>query len=672
VEILILSLLIVSNFFILFYIENIIPIKGYKMKYWNRALKELEGSDLSFNAIYETVFSFGENVFYEKIEGNNIVKTTYSRCNELIKIAAKNIQTQLCGFDKNSFVAIKMENCGEWIISFWAILMAGFCPVLVNTRSDENYIISLLDSLKIAAVISDFPFKNYNYINSSDMCVEKENGELIPNWANQIVLSTSGTSGQPKTCLYDGEAISSQIFNSKYVLRKNSTIKTYYKGQIKLLAFLPFYHIFGLIANLLWFSFFGRTFVFLKDMDPETILSTCKRHGVTHVFAIPLLWNSVATTVRKKAMNQGEQIAKKLEKGLTISIWLQSVFPRLGKLIVNHILFKNVRRKIFGDSVTFCISGGSYIKDDTLRVLNGLGYSLYNGYGMTETGITSVELRLKASKRILGAVGRPFPSAEYRIENGELLVRGKSLFLAYIENGKMIYRDKESWFPTKDAADYHKSGNYFLKGRIDDLIINEDGENLSPDILESFFDLNHVKRVCVLGLSGKNNIFDISLVIEPIDNASELHIKKILISANEINNRLSLNQKIRRTFIAGESLPVVLESKIRRVVLKNLIENKQIKITEVNLSDYSDRIKLLTEEENEILIFVKRTIADVLEINVNQITESSHFLYDLNGNSFSYFALLSRLEKEYDINFNITRENMCEVPTDFVKYIINA
>lgn len=642
------------------------------MKYWKKALRDLNLSDKSFSAIYETVFSFGENVFYEKIDGNNIVKTTYNQCNSSIKVAARNIKTCLGDKDKNSFIAIKLENSGEWIISFWAVLMAGFCPVLVNTRTDDAYIVSILDSLNIIAIISDSPFKDYNYINAYEMCVDSGGTDFVPDWCNQIVLSTSGTSGQPKACLYDGAAISSQIFNSKYVLKKNPTIKNHYKGQVKLLAFLPFYHIFGLVANLLWFSFFGRTFVFLRDMAPDTILSTCKRHGVTHIFAIPLLWNSIATNVRKRAVTQGEDIAKKLDKGISLSLFFQTAFPGFGKFISSKILFKNVRRQLFGESVKFCISGGSYIKQDTLKLINGLGYPLYNGYGMTEVGITSVELRLRASKRVLGAIGKPFPSAEYKIENGELLIRGNSLFTAYIQNGKTEYRHRDSWFPTKDSAFLDKSGNCFLNGRIDDLIINEDGENISPDILESYFVLNHVKRLCVVGLKGKNDVYEICLIIEPMDNATDLHIKKILIAANQINSSLSINQKIRRTFITLESLPVVLESKIRRSVLKKSIEENKIKVMEFSLSDYSDRKTVLSPEEAPVLNYVKKTMAEILEMDEKEILDNSHFLYDLNGNSFSYFALLSKLETKYDIKFNLTRETLPEFPGDFVKYILNS
>jgi acyl-CoA synthetase (AMP-forming)/AMP-acid ligase II len=72
-----------------------------------------------------------------------------------------------------------------------------------------------------------------------------------------------------------------------------------YNGSIKQLAFLPFYHIFGLFAVYYWFAFFGRTFVFLKDYSPDTIARTCRRHEVTHIFAVPLLWHTVEEKIQK-------------------------------------------------------------------------------------------------------------------------------------------------------------------------------------------------------------------------------------------------------------------------------------------------------------------------------------------------------------------------------------
>ncbi len=641
------------------------------MKYWEKALKKLENSDLTFNAIYNTAFSFSDNVFYEIINENHIEKTTYSECQSLIENAASNLSIHLKTFEKNSYIALKLENGENWIISFWAILMCGHIPVLINTKYDELTLDYIFDELNIKCVISESKFKNYDYINPA-LLKKESNKAFTPTWSDTIVLSTSGTSGTPKLCVFNGKSISSQILDSKYVNNKNSSINSKYKGESKLLAFLPFYHVFGLIAHLLWFSFFGVTFVFLRDYMPETILSTCKRHGVTHVFAIPLFWNTIAETVEKKAKNKGSEAYEKFKKGIKLSIFLQTIFFGFGRFISNKLLFKNVRKQIFGESVKFCISGGSYIKRDTLEIINALGYPLYNGYGMTEVGITSVELSKQIRKRLEGNIGKPFPSANYKIENNELLIKGDSLFLGYIKNGKLNKRDTNKWFNTNDFANVDGHENYSLNGRIDDIIINEDGENISPEIIESNFNINYSNRICVVGLKGLKNVYDIALFIEPKQNISGFQYKKMLIEANETNNKLPINQKIKRTFVLEDKIPTALETKTKRSLLKESFEKGLLKINEIKLTDFSNKLEVLSEEEKNILSFVKDSMAQILEVEIGEIKDNSHFLYDLNGNSFTYFALITSLEQEYGVTFHLTKEDLCVHPMDFVKYIVKA
>ena len=81
------------------------------------------------------------------------------------------------------------------------------------------------------------------------------------------IHSSSGTTGTPKIIIYDGNAISEQILLSGDIVKINPTIKNDKRLNIRLIAFLPFYHIFGLMATFLWFFFFGRTFIFLPKYD---------------------------------------------------------------------------------------------------------------------------------------------------------------------------------------------------------------------------------------------------------------------------------------------------------------------------------------------------------------------------------------------------------------------
>lgn len=639
------------------------------MKYWDRALGDLETGNKTFQAIYEIVFSFENNIFYETGDGSSIKRTTYKECRNSIKTMASNLKLNLSEHKKKSFVAIKMENSGEWIISFWAILMAGFTPLLINTKTDDSINESLMNSAKISALISNEPFKHFKYFHPDNLL--KVCRPIEPDWADQIVLCTSGTSGSPKMCVFDGASICSQILNSRHILKINPTIKHNKKGEAVVLAFLPFYHIFGLVSNLMWFSFFGRTLVFLKDYTPDTILNTCKKHGVTHLFAIPLLWNSVASNVKKKLKNMGDEYIEKLEKGLRLSIFLQTIFPVFGRKFVSRFFFKKVRNNLFGESLTFCISGGSFISEETLRIINGLGYPLYNGYGMTEIGIASANFSLKAKERISGSIGNPFPSHEFKIENKQLFARGKSLFSSYIDDGKLTFYDND-WFSTGDSAYYDVNGNIHIDGRLDDLIINSNGENICPDRLEVLFDLESVNELCILGIKGTNELYDITLVIEPPKNISNLQIKKILLKINEINSSLRIDQKVRRCFISWEPLPSVMGSKVQRKKLQLQIENSAFAGEEILLRDYTENDRLISEEETVVMEFVKKAIAEVLEINILEINDYSHFIEDLNGNSLTYFALISILEQEFGVSFNLSKETICLNPADFTNYILKT
>ncbi|MDR3318535.1 MAG: AMP-binding protein, partial [Clostridiales bacterium] len=476
-------------------------------------------------AIFDVIRTFGDNVFFEQLKGGALVKTTYAEFEKKTAAAAAGLQAVI-KVPAGAFVGLEMDNSPEWVIGFWAILQAGYKPVLLNTRLPLPLVDEIIAETKAAAVLTDKPKRA---IDIDINALPADAGEAFrAGWEDCFALSTSGTSGRPKIYLYNGASMSEQISNSKYVLKENPTIKTYYKGQIKLLAFLPFYHIFGLIATLMWFSFFGRTFVFLNDMRPETIQYACRRHGVTHVFAIPAVFNGVAMHVRREARRDGEKSVEKLERALNLSIKLQSAFPWLGKRIASKIMFSEVRRRILGDSVKFCISGGGYIRDDALKVFNGLGYSLYNGYGMTEIGIASVELRLSAKKRLLGSIGKPFPSIEYGLsKEGVLSVKGGSIFYARLIDGEIAERSRDAWFETQDILERDReSGYYYIKGRKDDIIIADNGENIIPDLIEKRFELAYAKSYSVIGMR-KDEKAEVILIVYPDPKASATQVDEM-------------------------------------------------------------------------------------------------------------------------------------------------
>lgn len=640
---------------------------GAVMKYWIKALNALRDSDRTFSAIYSVVFSFSENNFFEWSADGRIRSMTYRECQSLVEASAKRIVETLTDTPHNSFVALSLENSPAWVIAFWAILMAGFRPLLVNTRLDHAQNARLLDMANVAAVVSDKPFDDYPFINANVMTTPPLAGEgFTPRWADQIALCSSGTSGRPKLCVYDGSSISAQIFNSLHVLRRNPTIKTYYKGRIKLLAFLPFYHIFGLVANLLWFSFFGRSFVFLRDISAAGIMDACRRHGVTHVFAIPLLFNAIAAGVRKKASELGA--SERLDKALRVSIRLQTLLPRLGARFVRGVLMRGVRQRALGPSVRFCITGGGFVSADTLYLCNALGYALYNGYGMTEIGIGSVELRLRVKDRLSGSVGQPFPSAAYRIDNGELLVRGPTLFSAMLEDGREMARDEEAWYRTGDMARQDEDGFYHIDGRLDDLIVTSGGENLLPNILEQHFQLEHVRQLCVVGLRDETQRPVVTLVIEPEAALPSFIMERMLRQAFDINRALPLHQQAERILVAGEPLPIVMDGKVQRQEVRQRIMNGRLSCHEVKPAATGPAA--VSREYQQALDGMMALFAEVLDLDIAQIGPDTHLVRDLACSSLQYFTLLSRIAEKYRVSFDPSEGTPCATPQEFTAYIL--
>jgi long-subunit acyl-CoA synthetase (AMP-forming) len=136
---------------------------------------------------------------------------------------------------------------------------------------------------------------------------------------------------------------------------------------------------------------------------------------VTHIYAVPLLWNNVAKAFLRKARLQGEQTYEKLINASDISIKLQRRLGRAGRKLVSKLFFKELQQKLVGDSIQFMISGGGHIQPETLKIINSIGYPLVSGFGMTETGIDSVELSGSIDRKLDASVGKPFAPMEYRI-----------------------------------------------------------------------------------------------------------------------------------------------------------------------------------------------------------------------------------------------------------------
>ena len=622
--------------------------------------KRIRDSKPTFENIFEDNFSHKDFPIFEYDQGEEVIKVSYPEAKNRIKEVALYLEEEL-NF-KDQFVGLNIDNSPNWVIGFWAILMSGNKPFLINQRHPKELTQSILKTLDVKALLSDEGLYDYGlknvYISSISHKLDENH---IYKFANEIALSTSGTSMKEKICIYSGKELLAQLSNTEYVLSKNKEAKRMYKKTIKLLAFLPFYHIFGLIAVYFWFTYFGYTLVFLKDYSPNTILHTVRKHEVTHLFGVPLLWHTIEDEIRKQVHQRGETLEKKFNNGIVKINNLQNKNFALAMRIARHSL-KEVRNSLFGDSVKFCISGGSYIRKSTIELMSGLGYPLYNGYGTSEIGITSVELSKKPKDRMLGSVGMPLPSVEYKIENGTLHVKGKSTCHSIIVLGQES--ETEEWFDTLDVAHKDKTGRYYIDGRKTDLIITENGENVNPDDIEMNFNFSkfQVLYFSVIGLGEKQD--HITLVIQPSKKLISEEVEEIKKYVYSVNDKLPFTHKIKAVYFSYDDIQNRNAIKVSRTYLKNGIDKGKIRL--LTLDNIAEEENFEATSLTQVLIDI---FAEAIGLDKSQIKPDSHFLYDLNGSSLDYYALLALINERFNTNIAFDPDHPLVSVIDFEKYL---
>ena len=598
-------------------------------------LDAFRDSDRTMGALFGFMYSEGENIMIERTDGYTIERRTYAQCKQQAIDLSERLHALLADAQPNAIVGLCMDNSAEWIALFWAILRCGFRPLLMNTRLDDATLDEILITYGVVCVLSD----GRRFAAQTVLLSELEavaGAPFEPAFANEVLLMTSGTSEHVKLCAYTGEQFFHQIESSAEIIRVSKRMQEHYEGELKHLTFLPFYHIFGLTAVYIWFAFFSRTFVLLKDYSPKTLLNTVRKHKVTHIFAIPLLWERIYETAIAEIEKRGEKTAKKFQKGMAIMDRIGDV-PVLGDLFAK-LAFREVREGIFGESPRFMISGGSRISPDALRFFNRIGYRLANGYGMSEIGIASVELSNRRSLLGDGAVGRPIAGYECRIEaNGELAVKGESAASAICLDGKRTDLGGD-WFLTHDMARI-EDGRLFILGRADDLIVCENGENLNPDQVEARIRLSNRRPICLLTANGEP-----TLVIELSEYANAAAAQAIREEARAALKTLRLDGAVRRIVLTKTPLMGAQEFKVSRARVRRALESGEI-------APYTFEAGSEQREDAALVRRVTVHFAEALRRDPASIEPNAHFFYDLGGTSLDYFAMVAAIQGEYNVGF---------------------
>ena len=610
-------------------------------------LSMYEKEEKSFETLFKYMFYETDRTMIEQSDGYRVKKTTYGEFSERIKSIAPTVAEALGDIPCGSLVGLYMNNSPQWIELFWAILMCGYNVLIMNTRLLDAALEKSIKDNSVMAVISDKKLFSVKTLIASEVAVASDKPHLDRAFGKEVVFMSSGTTENVKLCSYNGENFYYQLSDSVNVLRNWPGLWGSYKGEMKQLVILPFCHIFGFVAVYLWYSFFVSSFVFPKDLSPTTLLNTVKKHSITHIFAVPLLWEAVY----KAAVSKIKAKSAVTWRNFCAMQTLTMKGGAAGDILARRA-FRDVREGLFGDSIQLLISGGSHIKPEVLRFFNSIGYRTANGYGMTEVGITSVDNSKSKTGRSVGSIGVPFGHTEYSVsEDGELLVGGRARAFKITKAGISEYTDYDIPFRTGDLARCIK-GKYFIDGRKDDLIVSESGENLNPLLVEECITSNGVDRACVFAGQGGEPILLASIP----GCYSEKRITEIY---NEIISSLAaagFSSEVKNVYLTGEELIKSGEMKPNRRKIARAFASGEMRI--INPKSIKENInELLSELESA----VRECFAEALGKKAAcEIGTNDEFFSDLGGTSIDYFMLRDLVRARFGLEL-ITPEELKSV-----------
>ena len=633
-------------------------------------IEALKNAPQTFESIYTIIKnSFTSETFGEWLENGEVCKMSYYELYERADSFTKAAVTYAAKKDSDSrFVGIFLENSCDWVALFWGLLQAGFKPILLNTRHNIQINNDIIKEMDPVFVVSE-DARVDKAVSVKDLLEEGKGVKFdksMINWADEIILITSGSTSKPKIISHSGKTICLQVEMSADIVRTNQSIQYNAKLDIHNLAFLPFYHIFGLIATLMWFMFFGRCFVFLPKYDAQSIRFVCKRVGVTHFFAIPLVWNKTVAALEREVAKQGK--TEKFNKAIKFSNKLQNIFPLLGPVIVRKLIFKKIRRQLMGEKLAFLISGGGFIAPRTLEVLNGLGYSIYAGYGLTECGVLCVELSRNSKFRNGTSTGKIFSNVKYKVsEEGELLIpKDHSMNGIYIDGKFSEFTDE--YYPTNDLVNIDETGRLHIIGRLDDVIIGPNGENISPEEIESRINKGAFTQEAMINckLPGTD---EKQMVLVLADDGSMGAFEKASSLRNVFTSidALTMSERPVKVLNLIGSMPENFKG-IDRKALSLKLEEQELFATECARPTDEEVTRTRSAEYTELIGKVCDVYAEVLNKDRAEITETSNFV-TLGGDSMEYVEMLSKVSEVSGRTISMT-ETPLITPMAIADYLI--
>ena len=619
---------------------------------------ELLKKNLCFENFYAVLCQERDAVAEIWLEKDREQQMTYEDFNLRVTQAAARIQDAALG-RPDGWVGLCLETCVDWPVLFWALLMAGRKPLLLDPTLKDAAVRHLMTQAGATALIVGRRRESlveYAQRTPKELTEGVFSKGFQPQWADRMALCTSGTTDTSRVYVYDGRAVCLQsiafVEQQKRRCMTNESL-----GRQRMLCFLPLNHVFGMMTNLFPGMLEGNPQVFLHDRAPETILKTCRLCKVEFVLAVPMLVNGISSNLQKKLAGQPRHKRAAFRTLQKISLFSQRVWPEGGLWLARNLLFKSINAQLFGPTVVQIALGGANAPYEHLRTMATLGYNVSFGYGMTETAVTAYDGDLDLKARLSGCSGQLLPIAHAKVdEKGELIIGCDAIHIGQLRDGRLLPPDldKNGMFHTGDLVRFDSKRRLHIEGRVKDVIIGSSGENIYPDEIENTFTgIDDVEMMTVLGTGDKGReqvTLVLSLGDKLYDGAVRARVKQ---QVEERNRTLPAPKQARVILATAEKLPLSGTLKVKRVLLRQQIESGSFPCTPLDGGTVPVINKSVPEEDttptqDDIEKKVLEFFAEALAIDT-PILPTAHFIDDLGGDSLQMLSVMLKIEETYGV-----------------------
>ncbi|HSL52862.1 MAG TPA: AMP-binding protein, partial [Pyrinomonadaceae bacterium] len=581
---------------------------------------------------------------------------TYADVRELATRVAGFLASE--GIKSGDRVMLVSSNAPEWGMSYFGVLKAGATCIPCDPESSTTEILNFARAGNAAgvicsqAVLEEHPdlqqllseqgltrLWTYDDVFAlPDEQTEDERIALLPQRAHAqgvaSLIFTSGTTGQPKGVMLSHRNLTSMVSMLSSVFDMTTSDGV--------LSVLPLHHTFEFSTGFLTPLSRGAQITYLPELTSDALARAIKNGHVTGMVGVPALWELLHRRIKNRLYERSDWIGKAADNLMWANAWLRDKTP----LNFGQILFYPIHEGL-GGRIRYFISGGSALSEKIQRDFHGLGFTILEGYGLTEASPVLTVTRPE-NRMLTGTVGKPLPGVEVRISDpdatgvGEVIARGPNVMLGYYED-EIATRQTliDRWLYTGDLGRVDDDGNLYLVGRSKEIIVDTNGKNVYPDELEEIYGNSpYVKELSIVGLADgigekvaclvvPDDEYDISLSRAALHRFVEEHFR-------EVSASLPYFKRVKVLHFTDVELPRTATRKVKRREVVQMIEA-------IEESQKSGRRSSAQESANADSFWLQGLVASVANRSRSEVSSETR-LSDLGFDSLMFVELATAIE----------------------------